>query len=265
MFANSNDKLQNMYKSFKEGNMAETGESPAGRLGAQALPEDDQLKIAMHLHEEGMFGVHENPDNFITLKSGRISPHYLDMRPGISNVVTRGIIAKGLLDLAGIPIDSASGEHTEGQLDHIVGTPEAFTSYAATMADISGASLLQPRVAKKESGNKTPILGRFSPGDRVALFDDVVTDGRTKIDAIDGLKTAGLDVKGYFVVLDRQEGGVPQVFEETEILISSALRVSELVKMLRAENVYSATQFDNVKQYLEQHGDPDVVASMGSA
>ena len=132
------------------------------------------------------------------------------------------------------------------------------------MADISGRSLLQPRVAKKQSGNKAPILGRYYEGDSVALFDDVVTDGKTKIDTINDLGTAGLDVAGYFVVMDRQEGGAPQVAEETDINIQSTLQVANVVRMLRAENVYSVTQFDNVKEYLEQHGDPDALELLGT-
>ncbi len=67
------------------------------------------------------------------------------------------------------------------------------------------------------------------------------------------------------MVLDRQEGGVPQVEQETGIVIGSVLRVADMVRTLRAENVYSETQFDNVKQYLEQYGDEGVAASMGTA
>jgi orotate phosphoribosyltransferase len=234
-------------------------------INAQVLPEVDQFRIAMHLHQEGMFGVHEDPENFITLKSGRLSPHYLDIRPGVSDASTRELIARGMLDLAGISYShDSSGENTH-QFDHIVGTPEAFTSYAATMADISHLNLLQPRVANKLVGNKTPILGRYKEGDQAALFDDVVTDGQTKIESITGLGSSGLVVAGYFVVMNRQEGGVPQVEEETGVQIQSALTVSKVVEMLTAEGVYSTTQFDNVKQYLEQYGDPDVAASMGSA
>lgn len=223
----------------------------------KVLPEERQFEIAMHLHEQGMFGVHENPSDFITLKSGRVSPHYLNTRPGISSSETRQLIGSALLDLATINGD-------EGGFDHIAGTPEAFTSYAATMADISGYSLLQPRVAKKDSGNKTPILGSFHEGDSVAIFDDVVTDGNTKIDSIAGLRDAGLSIAGYFVVMDRQEGGAPQVLEATGISIQSVLRVADMVRLLRAENVYSSTQFNNVKEYLEQYGDRDARASLGT-
>ena len=37
-----------------------------------------------------------------------------------------------------------------------------------------------------------------------------------------------------------------------------------IAKLLRAEGVYSVTQFDNVKEYLSKYSTPDVVASMGS-
>lgn len=230
------------------------------------LSEEQQFTLAMHLHNEGMFGVHEDPAKFIILKNQRISPHYLNMREAISSKASRRIVADSLLSLANIQ-DSGEEEADPAGFpyDHIAGTPEAFTSFIPTMADLSEISLLQPRVGEKKVGNKAPILGRYKQGDSVALFDDVVTDGQTKVDAIDMIRSAGLEVGGYFVVLDRQEGGAQQVLTERGIAIQSALRVADTVRLMRAEGVYSVTQFDNVKEYLQQYATPEVVASMGSA
>ncbi len=230
-----------------------------------SLSEENQLRLVLHLHNEGMFGVFEDPDDFITLKSKRVSPHYLDIRPGISDASTRELFANGMLDVAGIGSAYSFNGESRQKYDHIAGTPEAFTAYATTMADISSVNLLQPRVEQKDRGNKTPILGRFEVNDDVAVFDDVVTDGQTKIDTIYNLSEAGLRVAGYFVVMDRQEGGVPQVAEATGITITPALPVSQVVRMLRAEGELSVTQFDNVAEYLDQYGDPSTGEAMRSA
>ena len=77
------------------------------------LPESDQLRFAMHPHQEAIFGVHEAPDNFITLKSGRVSPHYMDLRPGVSSLATRTMVATNMLSLANIPVIDAPGEEAE--------------------------------------------------------------------------------------------------------------------------------------------------------
>jgi orotate phosphoribosyltransferase len=230
------------------------------------LPEEDQLNLTLFLHDQGMFGIHEDPTDFITLKSKRVSPHYLDARKGISEYESRQLVANTFIDLAEIRVDPNRDKPLSAKYDHIAGTPEAVTSYIPSMADNYEISLLQPRVdIGKSSGNKSPILGRFNQGDRVAMFDDVVTDGKSKIDTIGGLATAGLVVADYFVLVDREEGGSPQVLAETGIEIIPALAVSSMALMLSAEGRISQTQFDNVSQYLAQYGDPSAKAALGTA
>ncbi|HSX44930.1 MAG TPA: hypothetical protein VLF39_02345 [Candidatus Saccharimonadales bacterium] len=231
------------------------------------LDPEQQLELAVHLYTEGLFGIEEDPEKYARLKSERMSPHYFDARPGISDVETRDLIIGNMVDLAQQrAIDVSKNENIQFDeiYDHFAGTPEAMTSYAAMIADQTEMSLLQPRVDLfKTTGNKTPILGRFNQGDRVAEFDDVVTDGASKISTIKALGEAGLTVVDYFVVLDREEGGAPQVLSETGVEITPALGVASMVKILQAEELISATQFDNVKQYIEEFGDPHAKAELG--
>jgi orotate phosphoribosyltransferase len=225
-----------------------------------ALSEAEQREIAVTLLENNLFGVAEAPADYIDLKSKRRSPHYLDIRPGLSSYPIRRHIAGAMADLAIIH----TGLDDIG-VDYVVGSPEAMTSYAASTADKLHKGLLQPRVAlNKESGNKTPILGRYSAGEKVAAFDDVVTDGGTKIATILSLRGAGLDVKDYYVVLDREEGGSPQVVEATGIEITPALGVSSMVRMLYAERLLNQTQYDNVARYLTEFGEPHAQEAMNT-
>jgi len=237
---------------------------------ALLLDQEAQLKLTVGLYEQGLFGIKENPDDYITLKSERLSPHYLDIRPGISDVNTRDLVVQSMIDLA---YTRAQTHHNnwiytdlESVYDHIAGTPEAMTSYAAMIANQLDISLLQPRVdLTKATGNKTPILGRYKEGDKVAEFDDVVTDGASKIATIKGLGKAGLTVVDYFVVVDREEGGAPQVLAETGLAITPVLAVSDMALMLVAENKITNTQFDNVREYIGQYGDPRAKEVLGLA
>lgn len=230
------------------------------------LSEADQSKLTISLFRDGLFGIKEDPEDFITLKSKRKSPHYLDIRPGVSDYSTRQRIATTMGRVATLKASQKAGRHQiiNQAYQHIVGTPEAMTSFATSIADRSMMSLLQPRVdLNKSSGNKSPILGRYKSGDNVAAFDDVVTDGKSKIDTIESLGALGLEVSDYFVVVDREEGGAPQVLEATGIEITPALAVSSMVKMLFAESQINQSQYDNVAEYIGQYGDPLAKASFG--
>lgn len=228
------------------------------------LNPETQAELTIGLYREGLFGIRENPDDYITLKSKRLSPHYLDIRPGISNIATRDLVIGSMIDLANHRVDPKGLFAMETAYDHVAGTPEAMTSYAAMLAYVTDMSLLQPRVdMAKQTGNTTPILGKYNKGDKVAEFDDVVTDGKSKIDTIKGLAQAGLEVVDYFVVVDREEGGAPQVKSETDLEITPALAVSSMIRILREESLISGTQFDNVVEYMQQYGDPSAKASLG--
>lgn len=212
------------------------------------LSERDQEVLAVGLYRTGLFGIKENPEDFITLKSGRRSPYYLNIRPGISRLDARDLIVDSMIKL--VEKAAATNRNCDSMHEayaHLAGTPEAMTSYVAIVADRTKMSVLQPRVdTQKISGNKTSILGDYIPADFVAEFDDVVTDGESKITTVRSLGNVGLNVVDYFVVLDREEGGAPQVFAETGLQITPALGVSALINILNSEALLTQTQSDNV-------------------
>ena len=221
------------------------------------LPEESRRILAKHLYDEKLFGIKENPNDYITLKSGRLSPHYLDIRKGIASFATRKLVATSLVSLA--RHHSVKGNLREAY-DYIVGTPEAMTTYGGTIGDVAGMGVLQPRAnMAKTTGNKSPILGAYTEGDRVAAFDDVITDGASKIETVEQLGKAGLVVADYFIVMDRQEGGTAQVKEATGLDVVPALTVQETTRLLYTDGVISTTQYNNVAEYLSQYGDSSVV------
>jgi len=70
-----------------------------------------------------------------------------------------------------------------------------------------GLPLLLVRKASKDYGTAKRIEGRFKPGERVALIEDIVTSGGAAIQAAEALREAGLIVEDLYCVVDRQEGG----------------------------------------------------------
>ncbi len=233
---------------------------------ALLLTEDEQVSLAFRLHDEGLFGIAEDPEAFLMLKSARISPHYFNAREGLSDYGTRLGITTAMSVLVQRRAAQKGFPDPSQAYEYLSGAPEAMTSYAASVADSLRMGLLQPRVdTSKRIGNKAPILGRYIAGGRVGMLDDVVTDGKTKIDTFGSMQESGLVIEDYFVVLDREEGGAAQVAEVTGIDITPALGVSAMVSILHHEGRISRTQFDNVRAYMEQYGDPHARTALGLA
>lgn len=59
----------------------------------------------------------------------------------------------------------------------------------------------------KSHGTMQWIEGNVEEGDRVVIVDDVITTGKSTIEAIIRAKDAGLDVAAVISLIERQEGG----------------------------------------------------------
>ena len=74
-----------------------------------------------------------------------------------------------------------------------------------------GSDLISIRKNQKDHGIIKWIEGDLSPGDRVAIVEDVVTTGGSTIKAIERARVEGLKVERIIVLVDRQEGGVAAI------------------------------------------------------
>jgi len=63
------------------------------------------------------------------------------------------------------------------------------------------------RKSAKSHGTMQWIEGNIKAGDRVVIVDDVITTGKSTIEAINRAKEGGLDIVKIIALIDRQEGG----------------------------------------------------------
>lgn len=63
----------------------------------------------------------------------------------------------------------------------------------------------------KSHGTMQWIEGNLKPGDNVVIVDDVITTGKSTIEAISRAKEAGLKIVKVIALVDRQEGGFEAV------------------------------------------------------
>lgn len=69
----------------------------------------------------------------------------------------------------------------------------------------TGLPYVIARKSEKEYGTGKVVEGRFEPGERVALIEDVVTTGTQAVKAARRLSEAGVEVVKISAVLDRRE------------------------------------------------------------
>ncbi len=130
------------------------------------------------------------------LKSGILSPFYIDLRPVIS--------FPDVLELIGTLM---AAEVARCGADRIAGIPYAGLPLAVAASLAGKVPLIYARREEKDHGIRRRIEGLYEPGERVVLIDDIVTDGKSKFEAIQALEEAGLVVKDLVILIDREQGG----------------------------------------------------------
>jgi orotate phosphoribosyltransferase len=91
----------------------------------------------------------------------------------------------------------------------------------------SGLPLVLVRKEPKGYGTSKQIEGRFEPGDRVTVIEDVVTTGGDSLRSAQVLRDAGVEVIHLVVVLDRGEGGEENI-RNAGISYSPLFRIADL-------------------------------------
>jgi uridine monophosphate synthetase len=173
-----------------------------------------------------------------TLKDGRRSPFYLDMRILVSHPAALARVARAMLQRA------------EGlRCDRLAGLPYAGLPIAVAMALIAERPMIYARKEMKDYGTKRLIEGEFHPGEVALMIDDVVTSGGAKLEAVTPFRDAGLVVEDVLVIVDRSDGGATAL-ADAGLRLHSVLTVRDLFDDLRALGAVPVADLDRALAFL---------------
>jgi orotate phosphoribosyltransferase len=137
--------------------------------------------------------VHCRPENPFIFTSGRASPVYIDCRKLISFPEARAKIMQHGFNLIAKRIGWS-------KIDVVAGGETAGIPFAAYLSALAKKPMIYVRKEPKGFGRMGQIEGELKPKQRVLLVEDLATDGGSKLNFIEALRTAEANVAHCFVV-----------------------------------------------------------------
>jgi len=135
------------------------------------------------------------------LVSGRMSNYYFNCK-----AVT--LYPEGMYLIGNLIFDLIKDLNIKGIGGLTLGAdPIAYTVAYTSYLERKPIEAFVVRKTPKSHGTMLWIEGNVKRGDRVVIVDDVITTGKSTIEAINRTKEEGLEIVKVIILIDRQEGG----------------------------------------------------------
>jgi len=156
------------------------------------------------------------------LASGALSRFYVDCKVGLSYPETRKIVGDLIVDGIHEPVDAVGGLEIGAYPIAVAVSDAAFRR---------NGQVLRAFIVRKEAkshGMRKIVDGDVKAGQRVVIVDDVITSGKSTIEAIKKAREAGLIVTQAIVIIDREEQDGRRNIEAQNVKLEALCTLREL-------------------------------------
>ncbi len=179
------------------------------------------------------------------IKSGATSPYYVDLARLLS-------APKELCNIADAAADKIKALMASERIDKLASIELKGALIVPSIACRVNLPCVVVRKEEKAYGVTGRIAGAdVAEGDNVLFFDDVVSEGLSKLEGTKPLKELGAQVKHLMVVVNREQGGKENL-EKAGYTVHALAKISEIADSLYRSKSISKEQLDAVLNYIKK-------------
>jgi orotate phosphoribosyltransferase len=180
------------------------------------------------------------PDQPFTWASGWNSPIYCDNRITLSYVPIRNYIRENLARII---------EEKHGKPDVIAGVATGAIAIGVLVAQELGIPFVYVRPEPKKHGRKNQIEGFLDKGQNVVVVEDLISTGKSSLNAVKALKDADAVIKGMVAIFDYGFNNAAQNFKEENLELTTLSDYESLIEQAMENNYISEKDFETLIEW----------------
>lgn len=182
------------------------------------------------------------PNDPFTWASGWRSPIYCDNRTTLSHPTIRTYIRQQLTRLI---------QEEFGPIACVAGVATAGIPQGVLVAQDLGLPFVYVRAKPKEHGTGNLIEGDVFAGQRVLVVEDLISTGKSSLQAVEALRAAGCDVAGLVAIFTYGFDTAVENFKNAGCKFATLSNYSALIKYAEEHQYISKSDVTLLEQWRE--------------
>ena len=186
-----------------------------------------------------------SPSEPFTWASGWKSPIYCDNRVTLSYPPVRVFLKEEIAKIV---------ELQYGKPDVIAGVATGAIAIGILVAQELGVPFIYVRPEPKNHGRKNQIEGHLESGQNVVVIEDLISTGKSSLNAVKALKEAGAVVKGMVAIFSYGFAIASDNFKNSNVALTTLSNYSHLLEQAMDSKYITEKELETLSEWRKDPG-----------